>query len=994
MLDTLPEVENFTLTETGGAVAGCGDADTNPVVASGSTAGGWSDDPGWGGDSDGWDIGIPDAAAEAVQLPPSENVIAGQKECEQMKCAEEFATPEPDPVHSCDQLLRDELQSAEAEELQPQILETQKHAGKDEESSIDEFPSPAKVDVQPPVPQSKNLSSTSAVVVAENLPQQTDVNAAESDLDGGGQDKGWEVDGNGWGDTNSLKDVDDGSCSSKHPDRERHGEGSQSLQPEEPHSAPDHTGQSMKRHAPEVSRPAGEVCVDGVDRGWADRAAAASDSSSWTGAWFVRGLESIASKVEAVVMSPAAGDGDGSGTEPPSRPTLAQTGNGGSWGPEQWEGWGSRLSTAQRPLRLAREVGSTASLPAGPFDSVAQVVETGHMAGVDEENEEGIMFPPAVIESPDSHPAVGEACEQSCAAARELESSESGSTSQAGSTVIAGSSTTARDFKCDPVPSDSGAGVKQAVTLAVVAEDQELGASGGLVDGSVLAVPNAAVVAEVSAGGLRHAARGWGDSWSEATTLGTPGDMFMLTEDASMITAGPDVASVSADPGDVVGASPGGSPPGSGTSTDVGFADVGSPDAPPRDTRAQGLSALAVHMHDAEASYVDATGTSVRGTSVEASRPDWSVVSTLGTDALATGLPTEESAMESTPLVGNRQGAGALAAAVRGVAVRGVDLKQVGKELGWSIASTGDSAGGREAGTGASGVPERTASPRKRLQEVIPEDVMGTRELHDAAERLLEAGWGDGWSDAATLGTQAEFEAAVLGSGAGDGPGGGDTGADLQIVNEEGDAGGWGAGWGEDIGETRDWHGKQDDEAKDQEADAVDSRFPAEQSWPDGDNDWSGWGAWGDGTAKHEPDPVEGVPRGSSEGKAFAQALVRIACRCARAAGPTAGIVDNIVRSAKGELRESHLEGVTHVKGAVGNMLSHGLGALGLGGADPTLAEFDRVIVVVLGGITMEEVATVSQAVAFASDSHADVVFGGIHMTTAEELASLLMKSA
>lgn len=959
----------------GGSDIGCSQA---ADVAPNSDA--WSDDGGWD-EKDGWGMDCHDVTAGALQLSVGASdleVPDAEPGPVQGMGAVAHAEELPQPVASC---------GHEAVQLQAEV-----HAQVPEAKADGDDMVAGESDVHDPDAEPVAELSSAAHVVAARVPDAGAHEVATSEAEWHGHNEGWGSEADGWGELDGGWQGE--GWAGEHAVFREADQGPHNLEPSERHHTdPGHKDESKKSDAPQrpARLPSEDDRAEGVHRAWADRAAAAHDSSSWSGAWFVKGLESIASKVEAVVMSPAA---DGAPRET-QRPTLAQAGRAGSWGPEQWEGWGSRLSTPQRPLQLAREVGSTASLVGGPADAMLPAAETSQMPGVvEEETDEGAMHAPGVHEMPEAPAGPGDVSEQSCSVDSDVDPADSGWAGQGDTATEAPEDpaglgmTDTGDSSSEALHADTAAYAKQAATLAVVAEDHELGVSGGLLDGPTQAVPNATVVAEVS-GGLQHADRGWGDSWSDATTLGTHAEMYMLTEDASMLTAGPDAASVSADPGDMVGASPEGSPPGSAVGTDVGSVDV-----PTHHTGAHGLSALAVHMHDAEASYVDATGTSVRGLAEEASRPDWSVVSTLGTDAVAAGLPTDEPVLDSTALGETRQGQGSLAAAVRGAAVQAVDLKQVGKELGWSIASTGGSAGGREVGgMGASGVPERTASPRKRLQEVIDEDVMGTRELHDAAESLLEAGWGDGWSDAATLGTQAELEAAVLGSGAGDGGGAGEPGADLQIVDEEGDTGVWAAGWEEEGGVQGERQTDMDREMTDQEMQAGAAAMQTERSWADGDDSWNGWGAWGEDTAgSHVAETV--APQHhevSPEAKAFAQALVRIACRCARAAGPATGMVDAVVRSAKGEFRDARLEGVTHMKGAVGSMLSHGLGALGLGSADPRLSEFSRIIIFVLGGITMEEVANVSQAVE-AGSGHADIIFGGTHLTTAEDLASSLIR--
>eukprot|EP00892_Ulva_mutabilis_P006584 jgi/Ulvmu1/4298/UM002_0018.1 len=985
----------------------------------------WSDDGGWGDVPDGWG-NVESAAADVGQHGNDADQAATLAEDEggAHGAALDAELPSALPAGAVLDRPTGQLQAPVAGE--PEVMHADVAAlYSDPDSAWGEFPDAEVVKDEPlPPPAGAADVLAPAVVHGDSVtppPQYARALEAESaplsgfasaDAGAGGGAEGIDADAGSWGAGSDGWGQHDDAWGARAVGRvqDQAAGDAPEFRREPEQAGPD----QMVRQADSIHEQhaaggnAEDVTEAGIGRGWADRAAAASNAPVWAGGWFVRGLESIASKVEAVVMAPAADDGSLLSPLQESR-LLEQAGPGGSWGPEQWEGWGSHLSAPQRSLRLAREIGSTASLPVGPADALLQVAETGWMEGVKEEHEEGAVRAAGLPEEVPHVDAAADGSDESV-----LLDNEAGEDAQELHSDAAGWSGLAPDGQPgaddggpepptdiipQPVSAEVSPGLRQAPMLAVVVEDKEMGASGGLADGPAMAVSNATVIAEVSADAPRSAEHGWADSWSDAATLGTHADIAMLTEDASLMTTGADAASVSVEHGDVVGASAGNSPPGSGVGTDVGSAE-----APAHDARGQGLSALAVHMHDAEASYAGVGGASVQGTSDDASRPDWSVVSTLGTDAVAAGQPAEEPPLGGASLASTGPGAAELTAAVRGTAARTVELKQVGKELGWSIASTGGSAGDRDTCAGAGAVPERTVSPRKRLQEGMAEDVEGAQELQDAADRVLEAGWGDGWSDAATLGTQAEFEAAVMGLGAGDAPAVGDTGADLQIVDEEGDASGWGGAWGAEGG-TKGGDGWKDDQAEEEAADAAKDDDAQLVQGCDG---WTGWGAWGQGSAGWGSDaPCVGQTQAEAEqhqpqeaspdAKAFAQALVRVAGRCARAAGPAGGTVDALVRAATGELLDSHVEGVAHVRGAVSSMLSHGLGALGLGGADPKLRDFSRIVVVVLGGVTMEEVAKVSQAVQVAqdrADHKVEVVLGGVHVSSAEDLAAWLIQSA
>lgn len=177
------------------------------------------------------------------------------------------------------------------------------------------------------------------------------------------------------------------------------------------------------------------------------------------------------------------------------------------------------------------------------------------------------------------------------------------------------------------------------------------------------------------------------------------------------------------------------------------------------------------------------------------------------------------------------------------------------------------------------------------------------------------------------------------------------------------------------------------------------------------DNDQGSWGAWEDdswnaaqpqsATVPATPSPPAAVEQQASpEASAFAHSLLRAVCRAARAANGCESLLETITNAVLSGGKEAAVPGVVSVRSTMSNMLSHGLGALGLAGADRPLTDFSCVVVVVLGGLSMEEVAVVESTVqkharpasALAQDKP-DVLVGGTSIIHADEVASMLLQA-
>ena len=109
-------------------------------------------------------------------------------------------------------------------------------------------------------------------------------------------------------------------------------------------------------------------------------------------------------------------------------------------------------------------------------------------------------------------------------------------------------------------------------------------------------------------------------------------------------------------------------------------------------------------------------------------------------------------------------------------------------------------------------------------------------------------------------------------------------------------------------------------------------------------------------------------------------------------------MLEAITKAAMSGGKEGAVPGVVSVRSPVGSMLLHGLGALGLPGADRPLSEFACVIVVVLGGLSMEEVALVerctremAQPMAALTEGRPEVLVGGTSIVHADQVASMLL---
>ena len=160
-------------------------------------------------------------------------------------------------------------------------------------------------------------------------------------------------------------------------------------------------------------------------------------------------------------------------------------------------------------------------------------------------------------------------------------------------------------------------------------------------------------------------------------------------------------------------------------------------------------------------------------------------------------------------------------------------------------------------------------------------------------------------------------------------------------------------------------------------------------SWnDDGSDDWSDAPLSRPAQAASSMESTEGKAEVAvSEEEARSRCIIRAAQRAVGSHARTP-LVQAIAQSAlQGEPLAVKL---AHYGGAVQNILSSGLGALGLRSSTPQLSEYDTVVIIVLGGLTVGEVADVealqreSQAARALGADVPEVLVGGIELFQAD----------
>jgi hypothetical protein len=162
--------------------------------------------------------------------------------------------------------------------------------------------------------------------------------------------------------------------------------------------------------------------------------------------------------------------------------------------------------------------------------------------------------------------------------------------------------------------------------------------------------------------------------------------------------------------------------------------------------------------------------------------------------------------------------------------------------------------------------------------------------------------------------------------------------------------------------------------------------------WAD---EWDDAGDWAESSAAAD-EPAGRPPARSDVSMEAAQLASSIVMACSRASStaarsPPAGCVASLAERVAAGNEQDHLEGYELVQGGIRGLLAQGLGVLGLQGRAARLADFQMVVVFVVGGIMADEIAAVDRLMRSSAPS-ASVLVGGSHLTTAHELQALLVQ--